>query len=68
MARETSKAPVMRMPQQHVREGRGTVGYKSTDEATVETFETDAPASLQGSGESKPTSGRKSKPAGEDNA
>jgi hypothetical protein len=60
VARE-SKTPVMRMPQQHVREGRGTVGYKSTDEAKVETFKTDAPASLKGSGKSKATGSRKAK-------
>jgi hypothetical protein len=39
---------VIRMPQQHVRSGRGTPGYKSTDEAKVEVYDTERPITLRG--------------------
>lgn len=38
---------VMRLPQQHVREGRGTAGYKSVDgDARVEVYATKQPESF----------------------
>lgn len=46
----------IRMPEQHVREGRGVPGYKSTDEATVEVYKTEDPFSS-----SRSSSSRKSK-------
>lgn len=51
----------MRMPQQHVRAGRGIPGYKSTDEGKVEVYATKAPKTLSGS-TNAPGAARKTKP------
>lgn len=59
MAKQT--AAVVRMPQQHVRAGRGIPGYKESDEARVEVFKTPKPDSLPVTSTSTGGNSRKSK-------